>query len=229
MDWKSDRAAGNRTRRQSRRRRGRERFSIAAQSAAGLAMGLGLAAALPAEAKVITTRLDPPVTIGINADYNLNLKNSGGPEFGIFLYSYSYSGHSYNYPYIFGTTASSKVYASASEYWKATFLAPGTLISSNSYWSYYGYVYNEPWPGGGPGLAGLKFQDTDGAHYGWVKLEVSQAADSVTILGYAYETEPDKAIAAGDTGMHSIPSLPLLLLSSGAAGVLAYRRLRRDQ
>lgn len=52
------------------------------------------------------------------------------------------------------------------------------------------------------GFMGLRFQDTGGAtHHAWVELEMSDVLGEVIVKGCAYETGPDKAIIAGDTGL----------------------------
>jgi hypothetical protein len=67
-----------------------------------------------------------------------------------------------------------------------------------------------PWVDSGQGVEnrylGLKFVVDGEVHYGWARLSVTvghhpQFDDvSATLTGYAYETVPNKAIVAGDTG-----------------------------
>lgn len=52
---------------------------------------------------------------------------------------------------------------------------------------------------------GLQFKIGNETHYGWARMNVhfkvtSQLIVKATLTGYAYETEPDTPIAAGDTG-----------------------------
>lgn len=77
---------------------------------------------------------------------------------------------------------------------------------------------------GGPflnshGYVGLVFLGLDNAiHAGWADIAVSSS--SLTLYGFAYETEPGVAIAAG-----AVPEPPsLVLLAAGAAGLAARRR-----
>ncbi|HRO39606.1 MAG TPA: T9SS type A sorting domain-containing protein [Flavobacteriales bacterium] len=61
--------------------------------------------------------------------------------------------------------------------------------------SFYG-----PWLGQ-MGYIGCKFQAGSGqTHFGWVQLEVPADCGWITLMGYAYESTPGTAIAAGDTG-----------------------------
>lgn len=85
------------------------------------------------------------------------------------------------------------------------------------------------------GFVGVKFYRGGSAHYGWVHIRLADSnnnrfVDKLTILGWAYESDPETAIAAG-----AIPPTPepgtfsLALLAMGAAGVLALRRGRRAE
>jgi hypothetical protein len=85
---------------------------------------------------------------------------------------------------------------------------------------------------------GFEFTAQGQKHYGWARLNF--ATDRTTLTGYAYETEPGKAIRAGDTGpiadarvpeMRSVPPavatlrLPTLgLLALGSAGLDIWRK-----
>jgi hypothetical protein len=67
-----------------------------------------------------------------------------------------------------------------------------------------------PWVGKGEGLSdrylGLKFFVDGKPHYGWARLSLTIAHHreyddvNATLTGYAYETTPNQAILAGDTG-----------------------------
>ncbi len=45
--------------------------------------------------------------------------------------------------------------------------------------------------------AGVKFTIAERFHYGWMRLEVSESGDAVTLLDYAYNAKPGEPIAAG--------------------------------
>ena len=58
------------------------------------------------------------------------------------------------------------------------------------------------------GYLGLRFQVNGETHYGWARLSVTSRWNILPLVkahltGYAYETEPDKTIAAGDMGSSS--------------------------
>jgi hypothetical protein len=84
-------------------------------------------------------------------------------------------------------------------------LQQGDIISDLSYWDYFTeletqLVVTSPdysaW-NGQTAYVGIKFTIADRFHYGWMQLEVSGAGDVVTLIDYAYNTNPGEEIAAG--------------------------------
>jgi hypothetical protein len=75
------------------------------------------------------------------------------------------------------------------------------------------------------GYLGLRFQVHGKTHYGWARLRVvSNFPDErldATLLGYAYETVPNKAIIAGKTRGADTITLPM----ETKAGTLGYLAL----
>jgi hypothetical protein len=95
------------------------------------------------------------------------------------------------------------------------------------------------------GYLGLRFKINGQIHYGWARLNVQSNQRFrivATLTGYAYETQPDTPIIAGDTGgaadeeglaepMSQVPqgqgvtpSATLAALSLGAPGLAIWRR-----
>ncbi len=88
-------------------------------------------------------------------------------------------------------------------------------------------IGNEGYSGqleGRRGLVGIAFEiPGEGRHAGWLDLE-GRPDHNLTLHGFAYETNPGKAIPAG-----AVPEPPsLALLAAGAAGLAMLRRKRRS-
>jgi hypothetical protein len=84
-------------------------------------------------------------------------------------------------------------------------LQEGDIISDASYWDYFTeletqLVVTSPdysdW-NGQTAYVGIKFTIADRFHYGWMQFEVSDAGDAVTLIDYAYNTNPGEEILAG--------------------------------
>lgn len=83
---------------------------------------------------------------------------------------------------------------------------------------------------------GLKFLINGEVHYGWAHVSHSNAQDTNTLDGYAYETVPNQAIVTGKTSgpaaiaeVNPMPGLEpapatLGMLAAGAAGLEIWRR-----
>lgn len=82
--------------------------------------------------------------------------------------------------------------------WQATLLTDGSeqrndqlpLVSSAAYTVWHGKT----------GYAGVQILPENRVHYGWIKLRISDDGQEMRVLGMAFQTNPDKPIAAGDTG-----------------------------
>jgi hypothetical protein len=100
----------------------------------------------------------------------------------------------------------------------------------------YGYWFNVR-----DGYIGLSFKIDGQIHYGWARFNVLTKSQGFRILailtGYAYETQPDTPIIAGDTGSAADeegqsgpmsgfpqPAATLAALSLGAPGLAIWRR-----
>jgi MYXO-CTERM domain-containing protein len=81
----------------------------------------------------------------------------------------------------------------------------------------------------GDQLIGFEFTATDGTHYGWADVLISDG--SLTVNEWAYNATPNASIPAGeDAGPVPEPAqsaAALGLLALGAAGVSAYKRRRQ--
>ncbi len=228
-----------------------------AASAAGVSL---LAVAQPAEAKIVYTPAH--VTFGggpcgsYGGSYSLDLNHDGISDF-VFNWRGMGMGkrcHSHTINLTVQPTGSNGVagYGSASRLGSGPLIGPqqtfsGSLMAWIFFWgtgvrpnqnrgggNWY-YFYN----GSREGYLGLKFSIHGQTHYGWARLNVftnwNAPALTVAMLGYAYETIPNKPIIAGkkhaaDDKQPSPASLgapePASLgrLAQGASGVAAWRR-----
>jgi hypothetical protein len=75
------------------------------------------------------------------------------------------------------------------------------------YWDYnYGRRFGGPWGNVADKFLGLRFGINGEPHYGWARLTVDVRREGfptirARLTGYAYETEPNKTILAGDQGV----------------------------
>lgn len=95
-----------------------------------------------------------------------------------------------------------------------------------------------PWLGVSRRYLGFKFLIDGATHYGWARLNVGSYSRSPVLTGYAYETDADKPIAAGqvasltpasgienrDVPQRGFSSATLGLLSLGSDGLAVWRR-----
>ena len=100
-----------------------------------------------------------------------------------------------------------------------------------------------PWDFEGSKYLGVKFVDTKGnLHYGWVRVTIGYSdGETVTITGYAYESEPNTPITTGVTrgeeaemlapispAASSSSSASLGWLAVGAPGLAMWRRTEQE-
>ena len=229
---------------------------VAAAGAAGVAL---LASAPSAEAKVIYTQTHTrlsAVTLDINHDgvFDFVIRDEGGCVSerngsicgGVLMLNAS----SYTKGHFMGAPGfASALFAGAKIGPTAQFSA-GEIIGSDFYRFFSGTITPPTWDGpfanSGKGVRnryiGLKFNIGPQAHYGWMRISVqipnSQKPGFIgTITGYAYETEPNTAIIAGQTSGASeharsmsdpLDSQPapasLGMLARGADGLALWRR-----
>lgn len=122
-----------------------------------------------------------------------------------------------------------------------TYFANGATIDGTTVWSGSGINYFDttdsyggtfPWRDGNPktGYVGLRLDAGSGnINYGWAQFSYDDVGDTLTLLDFAFESSLNTAILAGDTGsVIPEPANAALLLAAGAAGVVGFRRRRRE-
>ena len=181
---------------------------LTAYATTATAVGVALlAAAQPAEAKIIYTKTN------VTADsYLLDLNNDGIPDFNIRFCSCGGSGTA-----LWVELSSQSIHAGrnaireqAASAGAAAALLRGALIGPNRPFTtppkYYGatMAWFAPYTSGGPWLnvtnryLGLKFLIHGQVHYGWARV-TNVGIWRFTVTGYAYETIANKSLRAGQT------------------------------
>jgi hypothetical protein len=200
------------------RRRGA--YSLAAGAAASLVAGETSAAVVHSGPQNISIGQFSSQELDFDGDSNLDIK----------LKNYVFSGTNYQgasvnfFPgKLVGFTVGSLSYATA--------LGVGTLVdSSNATGSFIGsmaFAGNNPnaqFNNVTDAFVGLTFPIGANNHFGWVRVDVNNAAGSFLIKDWAYESSPGVGIR---TAAIPEPS-SLAFLAAGAAGVGLLRRARRQ-
>jgi hypothetical protein len=114
--------------------------------------------------------------------------------------SQAYGSRNQTGAYFRGNGQLSKIY-SGSDIGSGFFTANGRLGRHRSYTGGTGYnydYYSGPWLRNDNGYLGVRFNDGSGTHYGWAEISVDSNY-GITLQRFAYETQPDTSIEAGQT------------------------------
>lgn len=203
-----------------------------------LAAGATLAASTPSQAEVLFTPnnsfLRPPSSLVIDlnhdgvADFLLKVRE-------IFLttssFAYGFAGRAT----VYGLGPSKQFEGSA--FWALKPLKRGNRIGNQVAFHPYGILasgrpyWNGPFDNLQNRFLGVKLVVNGEVHFGWIGFRRVDARKTVqvTLAGWAYETEPGKAILAGDIGNGISPSTyirptSLEILSTGYTSIEARKK-----
>lgn len=216
-----------------------------AASAAGVGL---LAAALPAQGKVVYTPSNIPI-VGGQGLTQLDLNKDGIPDFGFSNYSYQTHGNGQAFlkavpdqsaNQILGVTSRGKLAAAALPRGyrvgpKGAFQSdPKGLYLDKVEFGSSGGSYYGPWHSVETAYLGLKFVVNGQVHYGWARIKFAAPGffETASIAGYAYETVANRGLV---TGVRKGPAkrrgtpVNLGLLARGAAGLAVRRDALRGQ
>jgi len=225
-------------------------YALAA-GAAGIGM---LPLAQPAEAKIIYTKAYEVIGPGTALVLDLNhdgitdfvLKDTfrtwgtslgGGSTARLSVLPHAKKnrvrGHTYQHRYVFASALAAGVPIGPKE----QFLPAMGLMAGDTFWT---YGRNRPassrtlgaWCGVADRYLGLKFVTKGEVHFGWARLNVRchrwPLEVTGTLTGYAYETIPNKSIAAGKTKGPDVTTVQPVTLGALAAGSSADRPRRKS-
>ena len=188
-----------------------KRLDLYALAASTAGVSLLALSGQPAEAEIIYTPTNQK--IGVNSSFSLDLNHDGITDFQLWN-KYSFRNALEAKLGIKPMAAANRI-AGNSEY--AAALPGGVPIGGSvrfpikgdgiMVWWFYSFSSTiccgsyGPWRNVKNRYLGLKFSVNGETHYGWARLNVSFRAPHITatLTGYAYETEANKAIDAGQT------------------------------
>jgi hypothetical protein len=218
-------------------------YALAA-SAAGVSL---LALASPAEAKIVYTKTHRLLPGG--KEIFLDLNHDGTNDFGL-LVTYSQFARMYRFSleldagknsFLLGTVTKDAVCAAALP--RGVKVGPKARLHSGKGVMYDYYRVSNTfvehscaWNWGKTAYLGLKFSIKGKTHFGWARVQSMERGSSI-LLGYAYETVPNRPIITGKTkGPSEVspdattavnrPAKPATLgvLATGAPGLSIWRR-----
>ncbi len=192
-----------------------------------LVASTAMACAFEANADIIYTDIDPDSVYTNDGDlYVLDVDGGFQIDIGFRLkHLASYQGVA-----VYGS------YGVMTDYFKTGGALDWFMMASNDYgdmicpngnfeeggwmgWSYpssTGFVGN--FAGQGDQYVGFKFYQNNGVHYGWIRVNVADHYDSLTVKDYAYQEIGDSCIRAGVLPSYADTSRNLLLSNLNVAG-----------
>ena len=185
-----------------------------------------------ADAQVVYTDINPDLTL-VDNSYLLDINNDGTNDFSVFqihhshVSTFTFSGYTSTF-----STSSNKVtitplnnneveawyggvWTFPSDYW-ANFNNLGAQIGWGASWAAdvatLAYYYpNHPfgfWLGVEDKYLGLRIDIGGQWYYGWLRLDVGEIGEFVTVKDYAFEATPNVPISAGDMGISQTCDYP---------------------
>ncbi|MGA2022819.1 MAG: hypothetical protein ABSH02_19665 [Candidatus Sulfotelmatobacter sp.] len=215
-------------------------YALAA-GAAGVAV---IALGQPSDAEIVFTPANAAVPR--NERLSLDLNHDGTPDFGFFFYGFAY--HSFNATINANPLSGGGVIMAGPGAGYAAPLARGFGIGPGRNFAvggsrrmerthgfdyegpYYRRAYG-PWANQQNKYLGVEFFIGGELHYGWIRLTVTIVEDELmdaTITGYAYETNANQSIHAGELSDEASVPAKTVPMVSPSLGALALGSLGLD-
>jgi len=206
-------------------------------AAAATAAGIGLAAQ-PAEAKIVYTKSNIPITVDAGPIY-LDLNHDGINDFSFNNWAQADTAVSSARLFVYGAQAPNGIWSNksgrgsfktcAAALPKGMRVGPKAPFAGAGVMAFFAYEAGEgstqfgPWLKVRQAYLGFKFVIKGKVHYGWarVKMLSQKPPYQAEITGYAYETIPNKPIKTCATKGPDDASLGLL--AKGATGLAGWR------
>lgn len=191
-----------------------------------------------ADANIQFTALDPDITLddnltaGLGDFLNIDMDGDGVAEFGLAHYGLGGASSAFIYPKIPGagiaadiedlSACTSPLPISTPPLAAADTISSGVYFRSSGFMFLYNSVACGRWAGIGPKHIGVRFEIGAETHYGWIRVNVPDLGNSVTIFGWAYEDVPDAPILAGDRGPCLPPENPMSIITGTSSVKLTW-------
>ena len=167
---------------------------------------------------VVYTDVNPD-TLATNSNpmIELDIDGNGQPDLAVAVYSTTYGGFQIQYAGVYPATGNYvagniQILYGSSYIFNAKDFAAGQMLHNGVGWNSVDGSYSYGLLGVNAGIysagswlnetdkyMGLKIQINGSTHFGWVRMDLNQACDQLTVKGFAFEDFPETPIITGDT------------------------------
>jgi len=176
------------------------------------AMSAAILGVAEASGQVVYTDLDPDQALITGDAFPFDLNGDGTNDFSLDIFDAGNGAGAVIFPGINGSVNPDNGFVGfvAGNYNYPSNLAAGAVIDGSSTlveglrgdMNFYGCAYTNSQfcNDTTDGFIGLKFNVAGNTHYGWVRVDLSADASSMTVKDFAFDATPDTPIEAGDQG-----------------------------
>ena len=181
------------------------------------AMSAAILGAANVAGQVVYTDVEPDEVIGLNGSFNIDLNADGIADFNPQVFDAPNGAGAVIFPTSNGSNSSQGsngngfVGFAIGNYNYPSNLSSGAVIDANSDFvtdargdlnlNSCNYSGSQFCDGVTDGFIGVSFELAGNTHYGWIRVDVSADASSITVKDFAFDATPDAAIVAGDNAL----------------------------